>query len=291
MRKDVLLPALAILGGGAGFVLRRMELGVAYDPVSRLMSMDHPLTWLLIGLTVVLLAAFVLTCRGVEKQKNAPQQWFSAPGDTVYMMLIVSAALLLLACAGVGVWDMKRQHRQNLMLTVSCVLCVLGSVGALAAGRSCYRKQWSDYVPLQLMGPAFCTLAWLVVGYQEQAREPEVQLFAYQILGAVAVLLSLYGMVSLSLKKGNAAIVCVYGLMGIFLSLVTLADGHDPAYTLMCLFSVLYLTAQMYLLLRNAFGPAWPKHLMEERMPRRAEEEDEDDDEENGIRPLFGPKK
>jgi len=285
MRKEILLPAAALAGGGAGFVLRRTQLSAAYDPITRLMSADHPAAWALALLALVLLAAFVLACRDAGKKDHTPAQWFCAPGDVLYMMLTVSGALLLIAAACAGMWELTIEGRQNIMLTLSCGLSVVGAAGALAAGRSCYRKQWSDYVPLQLMGPAFCGLTWLVVCYQDRAREPEVQLFVWQILAGVAVVLALYCAVSLAMGKGGVRPVCLFGLMGVFLSMVTLADGHGLAYTLVCLFAVLFLTAQNYMLLRSAYGPPWP-----EQMPRRAEEDDDDYDKENHIRPLFGPR-
>lgn len=285
MRKEILLPALALAGGGAGFLLRRTELDAAYDPVSRLMSMDHPATWILMGLAAVMLAVFVLACRGAEKRNNTPRQWFCAPEDPVYIMLTVSASLILLIAAGFAARELLHARERTVMKIVSVALSVLGALGALAAGRCSYRNEWSEYVPLQLMGPAFCALVWLIVGYQAHAREPEIQLFAWQILAGVSVVMALYNQVSLSLNKCRLWSVCVPGLMGIFLSLVTLADSGSLTMKTVNLFSALYLTAQMYLLLRNAFGAPWP-----ERMPRRAEEDDEEDDEENGIQPLFGPK-
>lgn len=284
MKREILLPAAALTGGTAGFFLRRAELAAAYDPVTRLMSSDHPAGRLLIGLAVLLGAVFLLGSRGAGKRGLGAQQWFRAP-HTGYMMLVVCAGLVLMLAGAAGLWEQSRGGQRDLIRMAACILSVLGGAAALMAGRSTYRMLWSEQVSILLMGPAFAALLWLVSGYQAQARQPEVRLFVWQILAGVAALLALYGLVTLSLDKGGAMSTCVTGLLGISLSLITLADGHGLAFNLFYLFCAVYLTAQTYMLLRGAFGAPWPQ-----RMPDRAEEDEDDKDDGDDIRSLFGTK-
>ena len=281
MKREILLPGAALAGGIAGFFLRRTQLAADYDPVTRLMSGDHLSGRLLIGRVVLLAVVFALGCRGAQRRTLTAQQWFRAP-NTGYIMLVVCAGLVLIMAGALGAWEQTRVGQRDLIRLAACVLSILGGAGALMAGRGAYRAVWSEQMSIMLMGPSFAALLWLVSGYQAQARQPEVRLFAWQSLAGVAVVLALYGQVSLSLNKGGPAGTCAAGLMGICLSLTTLADGHGLACNLVCLFSAVYLTAQSYMLLRNAFGDPWP-----ERMPTRAEEDEDDEDD---IRPLFGTK-
>ena len=95
MKKESLLPAVAWLGGIAGFALRRWELSVAYDPELKLMR-GCPATWLLWGLAAALLALFALSCRSMGKEQRSPEQWFYAPA-TSYIMPVVCAGFVLMA--------------------------------------------------------------------------------------------------------------------------------------------------------------------------------------------------
>ena len=54
MRKNIILPALAVAGGAAGFLLRRWQLASAYQPETGLFVPGAPATWALLGLTALL---------------------------------------------------------------------------------------------------------------------------------------------------------------------------------------------------------------------------------------------
>lgn len=273
MKKEILLPTVAWLGGIAGFALRWWELETVYDPQLRLMK-DGPATWLLCALSAALLVFFALSCRGMSKQARTPQQWLYAP-STVYIMLVVCAGFVLMAGALVGFWQQSGLYDKDSLLLLTYVFCLLGGVVVLLAGQSVYRGLWTKNTPLLFMAPSFCTLVWLVAGYQANARQPEIGLFVWQMLSGVAVVLALYGMVTLAVGKGGAGRTCVFSLAGISLSLTALADGYDLAFALVYLFALLLLTAQSWLLLRAAFGEPWP-----ERMPQGADDDGQTDTEE-----------
>lgn len=273
MKKEILLPAVAWLGGIAGFALRAWELAATYDPQLRLMR-TGPFTWLLYGLQVVLVLLFVLSCRGMGRKERTPQQWLYAP-STGYIVLMVSGGFALVASAMVGLWQQSGLYFKDKMLLLTWAVCLLGGVCVLMAGQSVYRGLWTKNTPVLFMGPSFATLVWLVAGYQANARQPETGLFVWQMLSGIAVVLALYGMVTLAVGKGGAGRTCVFSLTGISLSLTTLADGYDLCFVLMYLFALLCLTAQSWMLLRGAFGEPWS-----ERMPEGAEEDGQGTEEE-----------
>lgn len=247
MKKEILLPVVAWLGGIAGFALRRWELAMAYDPELRLMG-ECPATWMLWALGAILLVLFSLSCLRMGRERRSPNQWFYLP-RTGYMTLVVCAGFLLMVAGLVGFWQQQTLYQKELVAMLCYVLCLVGGGCVLMTGQAVYRGRWSRNTSILIMGPSFCTLVWLVATYQENARQPEVGLFVWQILSACAVVLALYGMVTLAVGRGGAGRTCVFTLMGISLSVVTLADGHDLADTLLYLFALIYLTAQAYLLL------------------------------------------
>ena len=266
MKKEYLLPIVAGIGGVVGLALRRLELSVSYDPELKLMR-ACPATWMLWALAAVLLILFAVGCRGMGKKEYAPQQWLYASGDTEYILLVICAAFVLMAAGLVGLWEQSGIYRKNTMLMLTWILCIVGGAAMIPAGRSAYRGQWSKYTPVLYMGPSFAAVVWLVAGYQDHARQPETGLFVWQMLSGVAVVLALYGLVTLAVGKGGAGWTCVFCLMGISLSGITLADRHSIAFRLVYVFAIIYLAAQSSMLLRAAFGP--------ERMPRGADEDEQ----------------
>ena len=257
MKKEDLLILTAGLGGGAGLALRRIELSLAYDPELKLMSAG-PATWMLWGLAAALLILFVVGCRGMGKKEFAPKQWLYAPNKD-YIVVVVCAAFLLMAAGLVGLWEQRLVYQKEPLQLMTWGLCLIGGVCTLMAGQSAYRGRWSKHTPLLHMGPSFATLVWLVAGYQDHARQPETGLFVWQMLSGVAVVLALYGLVTLAVGKGGAGWTCVFCPMGICLSYIAMADSNSVAFKLVYLFAVFYLTAQSVMLLRVACGP--------ERMP------------------------
>ncbi|MBQ3134551.1 MAG: hypothetical protein IJB75_01920 [Oscillospiraceae bacterium] len=279
MKKQIWLPALAWVGGIAGFALRRWEWNTAYDSVTRLMSTTLA-GGLLTALMIVLAVAFILGCRGVGRRSAA--DWFYAPSGG-YAMAALSGALVMLLGGGFGLRQLYAGGERNMMSLAAFLLLIVGGATAAVLAREIYRGIWSaKATPIMLMLPSFGALFWLVCVYQQHARQPEVQLYAWQLLSAVAIVLALYGQVTLSLDKGGAGRTCVYGLLAIALTPAALADGADFAHSLVWLGSAVWLTAQSYMLLNAAFGPERPERMCPPEEAEQPEEETELEDTDNG---------
>ena len=262
MKKEILLPAVAWLGGIGGFALRRWELAQGYDPRLRLLATGKA-AWLLWGLMGALLLLFVLSCFSIGKKGRAPQEWFYAP-VTGYIMPVVAAGFLLMAGGLAGLWQQRNLPVKDAMLILSHALCLLGGGCLLCAGQDAYRSRWSKYTPLLHMGPSFAMLVWLIAAYQRNAKQPQIGLYVWHMLSAVVVTLAVYTLVTLAVGRGGAGRACLFSLLGISLSVTTLADGHPGPDVLIYLFALFYLTAQSWLLLRAAYGEPWPERMCPE---------------------------
>lgn len=274
MKKEIFLPCVAWLSGIAGFALRFWELETAYDPQMHLLRAGSPAGWLLWLLMAFVLVLAVLACRGMDKTVRQPEQWLYAP-TTGYIMLVVCAGFVLMAAALAGLKEQGGLRTKETMPMLTYGLYLVGGVAVLLAGRCSYRGLWSKQTPIAHMAVAFCALVWLVAEYQSNARQADTGLFVWRILSLIAIVLALYGIVTLAMGKGGAGRTCVYSLMAISLSGAALADGQSLAFALGYLFALIYLTAQSWMLLRGAFGEPWPQ-----RMPQGADGEEQADAEE-----------
>lgn len=278
MKKHILLPALAWVGGAAGFFLRRWELNIAYDHQTHLMDVTAAGV-LLTALMAALAMVFILGSRKMGRCSG--EDWFYAPASG-YAMVALAGGLVLLIAGIAGLQQLYAGGERSVMALLASVLLVLGGAAAAMAAPKIYRGNWSKGLPILLMGPAFGTLLWLVCVYQQHARQPEVQLYAWQILSAVAIVLALYGQATISLDKGGAGRTCVFGLTAIATTPVALADGVGLANTLVWLGSAVWLTAQSYMLLNAAFGPQRPERMCPAADEEQTEEETELEDTDNG---------
>lgn len=272
MKKETYLPAAAWLGGLGGFALRRWELTKAYDPQTRLMQM-HCATWLLCILVAGMAVLFLLSCRGMGKK--SAEEWFYAP-STGYILLSVCAGFVLLMAGGIGLWEQLNLPETDFMARLTAISFMLGGGAVLVFTRKVNRGQWSANGPVPLMLACLAVVLWLICLYQYHARQPELQLFVWQILSGVFMVLGLYSLVSLAMGKGSAARSAVFCLLAMVLIPTALADMNGSvSVTLVWIFAAVYFTAQSYMLLRGAFGQPWP-----ERMCLLEEEEDDTDTEE-----------
>ncbi len=156
MRKHILIPAAAVLLGGAGFALRRWELATAFDPVSGLAAPGAPATLAL----VVFSAAVALLCAALGWTRRNTDYGdydaaFSAPGCTLGIGAAVLSAFLLLGAAGLEAFSAPGAYREaaalaeegggsNPALALLLPLLMAGLSAAagccvLAVGRKCYR--------------------------------------------------------------------------------------------------------------------------------------------------------
>lgn len=258
MKKEICLPLGAWLGGLVGFALRRWELARAYDPVARLMEV-HAATWLLCALTGVFAVVFILACRGMGKKPA--EDWFYAP-SAGYVLLSVCAGIVLLMAGGIGLWEQMTSVQPDLLARIASVSFVLGGGAVLVFTRKVNRGLWSANGPVPLMLACLAVVLWLICLYQQHARQPELQLFVWQILSGVFMVLGLYSLVSLAMGKGSAARSCVFSLLALVLIPTALADGAGRlSATLVWIFAAVYLTGQSYMLLRTAFGQPWRSRM------------------------------
>lgn len=265
MRKSVVLPILAFVGGAGGFLLRRWELASAFEPDTGLPIPGAPAAWALIALSVAMLAVFMGLCRG--KHNPFPKGYdgaFAAKGNTLYISAMVLSAALLLVSGVLELMGLSQAYATASMtqginpmlstlpkallavLTLGCVFCVL------SVGKNGYRGEGKGKFKAALLMPAYMACLWLISAYQTRAGDPVRQDYIYELLAIIAALLGFYFTAGFSFeKKGKVFFAALFSLMGVYLSLTTLADAHDLPTLLLYAFSILYLTAQVTALTYN----------------------------------------
>ncbi len=264
MRKAVILPGAVLAAGIGGFFLRRWELAAAFEPDTGLPIPGAPATLSLIGLSALVAIALLLLCRGRHNTfEGGYDQAFGAKGNTLYITAMVLAAFLLLASGVLLLLGLPAGYRTALetqgmnpvlstlpkilqaALTLGCFFCVL------ALGKNSYRGEGKGKYSFPLLMPAYMACMWLISAYQTRAGDPIRLNYIYELMAIITALLGFYFMAGFSFGRGKVFVTSLFSLLGVYFSVVTLADTHDLATMLLFGFSIFYLLAGVTALLDN----------------------------------------
>ena len=288
MRKEIVLPSLAVGGGIVGLFLRRWELATAFEADTGLVTPNMPSTWALILWSAVLAVVFILLCRGKHRPfAGGYDAAFAAKGNTVYVTAMVLSGFLLLASAVLNYMGIPAAYEeavaaaragnaQGTPLFNVLPRAILGLLSAisffcvLSTGRNNYRGEGKGKFSFPLLAPAYMGCIWLIAAYQVRAGDPVRQDYIYELFAIIASLLGLYFTAGFSFERAKVFRSALFSLLGVYFSLVTLADGHELYITLLYGFCILNLTANVTALLANDAMPE-PK-----ARPARPAEDPED---------------
>ena len=238
MRRDIVLPVLAVAGGVAGFFLRRWQLASAYDPETELFVHSAPATGALLGLTTLLALAFLLA---VLKKKEGLDDFlpaFGSPG-TGQMTIFAAAGQLMMAAGMAGLfsglraiqlWQLAPEEYQLSTLAtrlLAAALCLPAGNAVLLMGRMAYRGELDKLACFLSPFPALAALVWLFSTHLEHGTEPVLMKYALGLFAALLLTLAHYCVAGFLYGKPRPRGTLFFALTGVALGITSLADGPD----------------------------------------------------------------
>lgn len=238
MRRDIVLPVLAVAGGVAGFFLRRWQLASAYDPETELFVHSAPATGALLGLTALLALAFLLA---VLKKKEGLDDFlpaFGSPG-TGQMTIFAAAGLLMMAAGMAGLfsglraiqlWQLAPEEYQLSTLAtrlLAAALCLPAGNAVLLMGRMAYRGELDKLACFLSPFPALAALVWLFSTHLEHGTEPVLMKYGFGLFAALLLTLAHYCVAGFLYGKPRPRGTLFFALTGVALGITSLADGPD----------------------------------------------------------------
>lgn len=258
MRKEILVPAVAVIGGGAGFALRRWGLDTGFEPDTGLAVPGAPANLALIALSVVMVLLLALLCWGKKGNLSGYSQAFQAQGNTLYATAGVLSGFLLLGAGALMAAEPLMGGELVYTRLITAVLALIAGVCVMLTVRDNLRGLSNGKYSFKLLMPAYAFCVWLIAAYQVRAGDPVQLDYVYELFAIIAGLLGLYSAASFSFERGRPFLTCLFSLLGVYFSLVTLADGHQLADMLLYAFTILYLLTNTVTLLHNAARPELP---------------------------------
>lgn len=286
MRKEILLPGIAAGGGVAGLLLRRWELATAFEAETGLPISGAPATWSLIALTLLVAGALLLLCpRHAGAFPGGYDQAFCC-SSPLYATGAIAGGFFLGAAGLVQLFHLPQVLRQA-MITAEVVkvtlrvlllslpqialaaLCLASALCVVLTAKNNYRAEGKGKRSGKLLLPAYTCCLWLITAYQVRAGDPVVLDYLYELFAIISTLLALYFMSGFSFQRARPVLTCFFCLMGVYFSLVTLADAHALDRLLLYAFAIFYLLASAAALLSHAGKDA--------AAPRATEDQPEED--------------
>ncbi len=248
----VILPILlALVGGAGGFLLRRRELATIFDS-NGLPTLWSTPTLLLIALSVAVAVVLILLVRKRAHMPTDYTEGFSAQNNWLYLMVMAFAACALLMAGILGLRSRVMFGSGQILSSLTDLLCLLSFFCVLSAALDNFRGSTPRF-NLLLLAPGYTFCFWLVCSYQKQAADPVVLDFVYQLLAIICSLIGMYFSAGYSFGRPKFRRCVVFSLLGIFFTLVTLAEPHSLTDRLMFLFALLYQLANVTVLLYRTY--------------------------------------
>jgi len=285
MKKYIVLPGLALVGGLAGAVLRWRQFSSAFQPELGLFLHGAPATYALVGLSALLILALLVSLRGLS---HGPDDFLPAFGCPLagQMTVLTAAGLLFLAAAVLGaregltqlaLWRSSADPDQYLLpypfsLLLCSALSVPSGLAVLLLGRAAYRGELTDAACRLAPFPACTGLAWLFVTHLAHGTEPVLMRYVFSLAAAGLLMLSQYYCAGFLFGRPFRRRALFCSLAGTAAGLTSLSDRSGLFITVLTMAYVLTALAQSFALLRNCSGLPQPP-----RMPSGAQDMDDDD--------------
>ena len=157
MRKYIIPPVVAVIGGVVGCALRAWGLKTAFEPETGLPISGAPATWVLILLSaamVVALAALLRRSRG-NGVPGGYDRAFAVKNNTAYMTCMVLSGFAMIGAALLMFLAFAQRENTSVIRLILAVMCLASGVCVLYTGKNNYRGEGKGKYSFHLLMPAY----------------------------------------------------------------------------------------------------------------------------------------
>lgn len=211
-----ILPLFTLIAGGVGFVLRVILLKTQVDAAG-LLTANHPLSLLLYILTACTFAVLALC---VLPLKSDPRHY-----RKLFRKSMRPAFGCMFAGVGVLVTGLNLILAKQDMLTI--ITMVMAFVSAACFGFLGYARQKGKRPHYLLHSGIVVFLMLQLIGrYRIWSPEPQLQLYFFQLLATVFLVLTVYQALCLDIHKGDRRLYVFFNQAALFSCCLSLTDAQ-----------------------------------------------------------------
>ena len=251
MKKQDVLPLVAVAGGAAAFVLRLLQNRTGFEAETGLVIPGNLFGLALVVLLVVLAAAVLVLSRGLPgRSENAPAFPADFSVEDPKQLVLPVAGAFLVALAGLA--DLFEGLTSRNLLTQmraaadpyglaaaetalfsARIQLILGLLLLLTGGAlllsvvACRRREGRDlpFEPAFLLVAPVVLVVRLVLTYRADSVDPSLAAYYVSLLALVFLTLAFYRFSSFAYECGDPRRFALYAGIAVVLSLASLADG------------------------------------------------------------------
>ncbi len=289
MRKDILLPGLALAGGALGFGLRRWQLASAYDRETQLFRPGETATWALLAVLVLLALALLPLIRKTRPGGDGDFLTVFRCPSAPFMTVMAASGFLFLGAGLLGpldgmealaAWRADVEAARLVgstpppatypaSLCLCAALCFPAGAAALLLGRAAYRGELDRPVSLLASFPSLTGLVWLFAIHFRHNIDPVLMRYGFALLAAALFALAHYGVAGTLFGDVRPRLTCFFALLGVCVGLTALGGGLSRSEALLDLAFVLSSLAWAHALLYKS-----PDPVQSGRMPQEGQEQE-----------------
>lgn len=242
-------PGAALLLGGLGALVRRWQMGSAFEETLGLHEPGSPASWAMLAFLILAAAAFLLMAHNAPcraKVEGWMSRWdfaFAASRDSLYLTLMVLAGLMTLAAAPFLFQEAVRLRALQAassgegdsgLLQVVLALCTIPCcVGLVSSARNAFRMKGRSKENGALLLPVLFGCVWLLEAYRANAADPVLWHYVPLLLAIALGMLFFLDSAGLSFEMGHARRMLWLAAMTVVVSVVALASVPGKAMALL----------------------------------------------------------
>lgn len=252
MGKKYLLLVVSIVGGIIGFFLRRWQLSTSFELDTGLPIGGTTATLVITALSALVVLLLLLLSFSARKQNSALLGFAETfrCHSFLYLLLVWAAALLTAMAAVLHYKASLAQPETNFLELFFSLLTLCAAASLFLIGKQLYQEK-NLKGSLLLLLPAYSVCLWLMVCYQNWARDPFVLDYVFALLAIIASMLGHYFIASYAFYKPKPASIFIFGMLAVYFSLVALAGSADLLNKVLYAAQVLYFIPTVFVLCRN----------------------------------------
>ena len=254
MKRQTLLPLLALVGGIGAFVLRLLQNRTGFEAATGLPVPGNVPGLALTALLAILALLFLLLVRRLPREAGPGPAFPSefAAGDAAQVFLPLTGALLMLLS---GLADLAEALGGVNLLALGLLGLVSGAAVFLAAA-ACRRgsREAGGFQGSLLLVPPVALVVRLVLAYRLDSINPALEAYYVELLALVFLTLGFYRLSSFAFQSGRPRRFALYTCAAVVLCVAALADG-GPHLSSLLLYAGGATALLGFLLLRLAHVP------------------------------------
>ena len=163
----------------------------------------------------------------------------------------VAACFLLFFYGAAEVLGFVRDQPHLISRLLLAAMTIWAAASMLFTVQSSYRGGQREEYGLILLVPIFFACFWLILSYRDRAADPVILDYIYELFAIICFVLALYFVAGFAFGKPKVHRTAFVSTLGVYFSIVTLADAHGMGKTAAFAGIAIYQAVTAMILLKN----------------------------------------